>query len=579
MSEHQDNDTAEKRILLGKPTFDRRIAAIIAGALAVIGIVVVVFTHASGYSVVMDVVKGTLTGSATVVADSTAIGGNKVVFNGPSTPTSYNDTLTGTGQNQFNFVNAWYTSTCTNCYQTDNHFTDDATASYSFQFSGTQAKIFGEMGPNIAIMAISVDGGSEVMIDGYSSSKQDSTLQYTTPVMNAGTHTVKVRNSGNRNAAAVASYIVADRVDVYATGSSVASATPTPAPTATPVPPTGGTLAGATGKFYIVGKDIIDPTGHKYFPVGANIGTPGNFDWNGNAMGHVADAKAWGWNTVRVNIYCTDLNTWSYVAHNGLQAQINQVNQLIAEYTAQKVVVMVTCHDANYDDSNWGYVEPRLKQFWTAFAPTVKNNPYVWFNPLNEAFWNQNEAFVSFNADYYNLFRNMGAENIMVADVENDGNDVGWYSAKSVYDPTMGPALAATRCNILFSQHNYGGWWDTATYPQFYDDYYTQVQKAGLAMIVGEYGYQIPTVQGNNKLASQTTWNQAAAHGIGGLWWHATHGDGYYLKNDGAAFYGDGSPSANLSPGGTSVWNYAHANHDLGSFTGSYKSSHCASAQ
>ena len=52
-------------------------------------------------------------------------------------------------------------------------------------------------------------------------------------------------------------------------------------------------------RFSVVGRDIIGPDGRKFVPVGANGGVwdgPNGFSSLGTMAGHVADAKAWGWN-------------------------------------------------------------------------------------------------------------------------------------------------------------------------------------------------------------------------------------------------------------------------------------------
>jgi len=101
--------------------------------------------------------------------------------------------------------------------------------------------------------------------------------------------------------------------------------------------------------------------------------------------------------------------------------------------------------------------------------------------------------------------------------------------------------------------------------------------------MVGEFGY---TVDGSSTAGSYrqnlngalSTFNLAPSFGVGLLWWHATHGDNYALKQSGNAFYSDGGPSANLSPAGQRLWNVSHAKPNLGHFTGDLRQSHCASA-
>lgn len=55
-------------------------------------------------------------------------------------------------------------------------------------------------------MAVSVDGGEEVMVDTYSAARDSKTL-YTSPMLELGEHTLKVRVTGQKNPAAKNSYV------------------------------------------------------------------------------------------------------------------------------------------------------------------------------------------------------------------------------------------------------------------------------------------------------------------------------------------------------------------------------------
>jgi hexosaminidase len=61
---------------------------------------------------------------------------------------------------------------------------------------------------------VSVDGGIETTIDLYSTAKADQVGLFTSGQLVAGTHTLKVRALGTRNASSSGTYITADRVDV-----------------------------------------------------------------------------------------------------------------------------------------------------------------------------------------------------------------------------------------------------------------------------------------------------------------------------------------------------------------------------
>jgi hypothetical protein len=127
--------------------------------------------------------------------------------------------------------------------------------------------------------------------------------------------------------------------------------------------------------------------------------------------------------------------------------------------------------------------------------------------------------------------------------------------------------------------HDYGGVDDTIGSSNYWD----QVHAANLAMVVGEFG---DTIDGTSNAGSyqqnvngaNAVFSAAASKGIGMLWWHATHGDNYSLKNSGNAFYADGGDAANLSPAGTRLWAAAHPAPTPAKFTGNLRASGCASA-
>lgn len=358
---------------------------------------------------------------------------------------------------------------------------------------------------------------------------------------------------------------------------------------------TGGGGGNPTGKFYIVNSDIIAPDGSIYYPIGANVGMDlENFTWDGKANGHVADVEAWGWNTVRLTLYCTNTESYSNIAREGYPAFMNRVDAFVQEYTSRKIVVMIECHEltgAIKTGGNYGDKLNQTDKFITDIATKYKNNTYVWINALNEPVWSDNNAWVDIQKHYLNLVRATGAENIVVADNMNTGNDASWDGAKKVYDPSMGQAVrAANPCNVLFSLHAYGG---AAENPGT-QAYFNNVKAAKLALIIGEIGYTVDgtTTAGSyaqNVRGFNEAMQYAPAMGIGMLWWHATHGqygvDPYWLKNGTSktylnktgAFY-EGGNSANLSPAGQQFWNLSHNKPNLGMFTGSYAASGCSSA-
>jgi hypothetical protein len=73
-------------------------------------------------------------------------------------------------------------------------------SSYTVSFTGTQARVYGSMGPSQAILAYSVDGGAETDVDLYASTSSDNVIVYATPTLMSGAHVLKVQVTGLMNA-------------------------------------------------------------------------------------------------------------------------------------------------------------------------------------------------------------------------------------------------------------------------------------------------------------------------------------------------------------------------------------------
>jgi hypothetical protein len=117
---------------------------------------------------------------------------------------------------QFSYDNTanWPSGWQNGAYQNDNHWSSVTNASYQVPFNGTQVKLYGGQAPAHGIAAVSVDGGAETFIDTYSAARKDDVQLWSSPVLSAGQHTLKVRNTGLKNASSTGNFVVGDRVDV-----------------------------------------------------------------------------------------------------------------------------------------------------------------------------------------------------------------------------------------------------------------------------------------------------------------------------------------------------------------------------
>ena len=129
--------------------------------------------------------------------------------------TSYDDNVTGANLGQFEYVGSWaYQTTSTFAYQGANHLSATKGAYYQFRFTGRQITVYATKGPSFGIGAYSIDGGAETLVDHYAPARADQSLVYTTPILTSGTHTLKVRVTLTKNAAANWYWVNADKVVV-----------------------------------------------------------------------------------------------------------------------------------------------------------------------------------------------------------------------------------------------------------------------------------------------------------------------------------------------------------------------------
>jgi len=123
----------------------------------------------------------------------------------------------GTGLNQFNYVGSGWghcTSGCQGTY--DNSDSGDRiTGDYvTFSFTGVQIKFYAVVDGGGGIGAVSIDGGSETMIDFYSTEYTGNLLMWTSPMLPAGTHTFKLRVTGTKDPSSKDYNMGVDRVDI-----------------------------------------------------------------------------------------------------------------------------------------------------------------------------------------------------------------------------------------------------------------------------------------------------------------------------------------------------------------------------
>lgn len=321
----------------------------------------------------------------------------------------------------------------------------------------------------------------------------------------------------------------------------------------------------ATGAYHVQGSVIVDPAGKPFVPLGASLGTWSAWNSNGVAFGHAADAKAWGWNSIRALLLTTDEIGWSYRAQHGYPALLAEMDQVVKEYTDAGMVVMIDAHDTPNGPREATNLA-QIQQFWVDMAARYKGNSRVWFNILNEPSY-LNEGWLEVNDRMVEAIRGQGANNIVLVTAPAWGQDLGsiapyFAGSRYAYQPSMAPLLAARYGNVALDQHNYGAY-DRYTSASSYGAYVDTVRYNGIPLVSGEFGYTYDssTTAGSyyaNKAGADQVFAVNPGKGVGILWWNGTHNDKYSLKADGSAFYSGSSVGANLSGAGQIMWRLGH---------------------
>ncbi len=354
-------------------------------------------------------------------------------------------------------------------------------------------------------------------------------------------------------------------------------------------------------RFYIVGKDIVDPDGNIFLPMGANVGMrqAPNLEYNflfnyfGTANGKSDQVKAWGWNIVRPNIACTQVPGGPTT-----QQTLDGLQDLIQEYAAKKIVVMVTCRvDVWYDHPyNEAQIQASLPMIKT-IAELYKDEPYLWMNPFNEPVINQS-VWTGLNQSLYNDVRAVAPDMMFVADLAGSGNQI-----ENLVDGNLATTFGSGKCNVLYDWHAYGFINGSFANDATHQSYINRLAGKNIAMVIGEFGDPLlqdgspfmvrvdpdhDGIAGNpvqNRIAANAVIKYAPPAGYGLIWWIAT-GDRndqitYSLTRDMTSPWTVTSANAStkLAPAGKAFWDTTHPARTVTRFTGNLAASGCASAQ
>jgi hypothetical protein len=161
-----------------------------------------------------------VTGTSDPASSGSQIAVDDADITGPPPPyVEVDDTVQGTGTDQFNYVGGGWGHASgegapANPYDGTNSY-DLTTGDYAtMTFNGTQIAYHAVTDSKHGIAAVSIDGGPETLVDLYSPSRIGDVLVWTSPVLPAGVHTLKIRVTGTKNPASSDYYVIIDRAEI-----------------------------------------------------------------------------------------------------------------------------------------------------------------------------------------------------------------------------------------------------------------------------------------------------------------------------------------------------------------------------
>ena len=251
----------------------------------------------------------------------------------------------------------------------------------------------------------------------------------------------------------------------------------------------------------MAGDKIIAPDGTEFVMKGINVQGPGSWEPRGLTQDVDLIADAWQFNSIRL-IAGTKWNSFASGYNNN---EIDNFDTIVKAFTSRGIVVMIDNHDytsifPRTDDTAYvngeGHTIPSFSEFkawWVDIAERFKDNPYVWFNVMNEPGGNARnqaaaERWSSLHDEAIQAIRATGAEKIIVVDDYFWGQANGYNGGKTSWDSAvirMGPALNEKYDNLVFSLHVYEQWADGLNR---FNNYFSDAKDLGLCTIVGEYG-------------------------------------------------------------------------------------------
>jgi len=314
--------------------------------------------------------------------------------------------------------------------------------------------------------------------------------------------------------------------------------------------------------FTVRDSKIYAPDGSEFIAKGTNV-NGFNWVWPRRTVDDVdLIVDCWAFNLVRVNsfLFMGQTQYPQYTTNNDLDA-------IVRTYTERGIVVVFEAHD-RIGSYYQGDDLKTLVAWFTDLARRYRDNPYVWFDVMNEPGGRKSidsEQWVNMHGQVIQAIRDDAqANNIIIVEGAYGGQDAGNNDASPVTDSAIlnfGKNVmhygGRTFENIVFSIHTYDLWnHGDAKMGDFFD----RVAAQGFAMVVGEYGIQTDR---DTQAAADSTFNTTIPRGIGRIVWQWDGSDGNDLTTNttiGGGWEIDNCNSpTNLSEFGQKIWDDNHS--------------------
>jgi hypothetical protein len=464
-----------------------------------------------------------------------------------TTDVSLNDSLTGTGPDQFDFEGTWATAMAPGKYEGDDHYSSTTGDTATLNFAGGGVALHSAKASHHGIAEITVDGGTAENVDLYAADRADDVEVWKSSAIGNGMHTLRIRVSGKKNDASTGTTVSVDRVVVQrrtctsGTGGTSNGGSGNGG-TAGGGSGNGGTGTGGMGSGGSGGSHVLRPgynTGPGFFVVGNKL-----YDANG-AEFRIRGVNKLHWDASSPGIPKTHANTERWVMDFNQPTSTNL--KLMQTSVDDHIVPMPGNWDGTCKED--ASTLSSIVDTWVAQASAWKTyDKYMILNIANE--WGP--AGTVWRDSYITAIgRLRSAGYLSTISVTSGGcgqnNDdlVNYAAAVLASDPQK---------NVIFDQHIYGGWGDGKNGTVDLQTGLDKLAATGLAIIVGEFG------PGRNIGPSPTTLTPGQiiqgceARGLGWLAWAwddpASNADDTWFalsKN------GDYSSSADLTTFGKDV--------------------------